>query len=104
MTIEFRCSQCNQLLRVPDTAAGKNARCPKCQALMLVPSESVPAPPVGAAAGAVPLDMGGMPPGAMSAPFPPLNAGDAGGMGGAPPPSAPPAKHPFGEVAGGSPF
>jgi hypothetical protein len=37
MTIEFRCSQCNQLLRVPEDAAGKNARCPKCQALMIVP-------------------------------------------------------------------
>src|SRR5262245_56230884 len=37
MSIEFRCSQCNQLLRVPDDSAGKNARCPKCQALMVVP-------------------------------------------------------------------
>ena len=33
MPIEFRCSQCEQLLRVPDDSAGKNARCPKCQAL-----------------------------------------------------------------------
>src|SRR4051794_31565782 len=38
MAIEFRCSQCSQLLRVPDNSAGKNARCPKCQALMVVPS------------------------------------------------------------------
>jgi phage FluMu protein Com len=38
MSIEFRCSQCDQLLRVPDDSAGKNARCPKCQALMIVPS------------------------------------------------------------------
>jgi DNA-directed RNA polymerase subunit RPC12/RpoP len=37
MSIEFRCSQCSQLLRVPDNSAGKNARCPKCQALMVVP-------------------------------------------------------------------
>src|SRR5205085_3584481 len=37
MPIEFRCSQCSQLLRVPDESAGKNARCPKCQALMKVP-------------------------------------------------------------------
>ena len=37
MPIEFRCHQCNQLLRVPDDSAGKNARCPKCQALMTVP-------------------------------------------------------------------
>jgi phage FluMu protein Com len=40
MTIEFRCGQCNQLLRVPDNSAGKNARCPKCQALMQVPAAS----------------------------------------------------------------
>ncbi len=37
MPIEFRCSQCDQLLRVPETAAGKHARCPRCQALMAVP-------------------------------------------------------------------
>ena len=43
MAIEFRCSQCNQLLRVPDNSAGKNARCPKCQALMRVPAASTPA-------------------------------------------------------------
>jgi phage FluMu protein Com len=50
MTIEFRCGQCNQLLRVPDNSAGKNARCPKCQALMQVPapaadSSTAPPPP-----------------------------------------------------------
>jgi phage FluMu protein Com len=37
MPIEFRCSQCGQLLRVPETAAGKQARCPKCRMLMPVP-------------------------------------------------------------------
>lgn len=37
MAIEFRCSQCNQLLRVPDDSGGKSARCPKCQALMTIP-------------------------------------------------------------------
>src|SRR5262245_25714825 len=37
MSIEFRCSQCGQLLRVPEDAGGKSARCPKCQALMTVP-------------------------------------------------------------------
>jgi phage FluMu protein Com len=48
MTIEFRCAQCNQLLRVPDTSAGKNARCPKCQTLMQIPGAAhayVPPPP-----------------------------------------------------------
>jgi hypothetical protein len=37
MTIEFHCSQCLQPLRVPDTSIGKSARCPKCQALTVVP-------------------------------------------------------------------
>jgi hypothetical protein len=40
MPIEFRCSQCDQLLRVPETAAGKHARCPRCQALMAVPGSA----------------------------------------------------------------
>jgi len=103
MAIEFRCSQCSQLLRVPDDSAGKNARCPKCQALMLVPTTSVAEPPpVGAGAGAAPQEMGGMPP-AASDPFAPLVVGGAGGTGGAPP-SAPPPKHPFGEAPGSSPF
>src|SRR5262245_19772262 len=44
MPIEFRCSQCSQLLRVPDDSAGKNARCPKCQALMIVPGGTADAP------------------------------------------------------------
>ena len=83
MTIEFRCSQCNQLLRVPDTAAGKNARCPKCQALMLVPATSVAEPPlVGGTTGTGSQAIGGMPP-ASSDPFAPLSAGGAGGIGGA---------------------
>ena len=45
MAIEFRCSQCNQLLRVPDDSVGRSARCPKCQSLMQVPA------PIAAASG-----------------------------------------------------
>ena len=44
MPIEFRCSQCGQLLRVPETATGKSARCPKCQALMTVPGVATVVP------------------------------------------------------------
>src|SRR4029079_3589788 len=53
MPIEFRCSQCDQLLRVPETAAGKHARCPRCQALMAVPgvATAVALPTEGAAGG-----------------------------------------------------
>jgi len=38
MPIEFRCSQCGQMLRVADASAGKGARCPGCKAVMTVPA------------------------------------------------------------------
>ncbi|MDP7020577.1 MAG: hypothetical protein QGG36_32555, partial [Pirellulaceae bacterium] len=38
MAIEFRCSTCNKLLRTPDEAAGKSARCPQCGTVVDVPS------------------------------------------------------------------
>lgn len=40
MPIEFRCPSCTQQLRVPDTAAGKGAKCPKCQSIVTVPAAS----------------------------------------------------------------
>jgi DNA-directed RNA polymerase subunit RPC12/RpoP len=40
MTIEFRCAQCRQHLRVPEVSAGKNARCPECRLLMRIPANS----------------------------------------------------------------
>jgi DNA-directed RNA polymerase subunit RPC12/RpoP len=40
MAIEFRCASCQQLLKVPDDSAGKNARCPKCSSLVVVPGAS----------------------------------------------------------------
>jgi phage FluMu protein Com len=76
MPIEFRCSQCNQLLRVPDDSAGKSARCPKCQALMTVP----------AAADA-------------NLPFALVQP-----LAGSPPPPKPPPDNPFGDYASASPF
>jgi phage FluMu protein Com len=105
MPIEFRCSQCNQLLRVPDTAAGKSARCPKCQALMTVPVNSEfssptaessiadraapPAPPIG--------DRDRAPPFAS-----PTSYGTPSDVS-ASPPTKPRSENPFGE-SGGSPF
>jgi hypothetical protein len=38
MTIEFLCTNCQQPLRVPDTAAGKHARCPQCSTIQAVPA------------------------------------------------------------------
>jgi uncharacterized membrane protein len=37
MPVEFRCSQCGQLLRVPEETAGEQAQCPVCSAVVDVP-------------------------------------------------------------------
>ncbi|MDR1960635.1 MAG: hypothetical protein LBQ54_16615 [Planctomycetaceae bacterium] len=37
MSIEFPCSACGTILRVPDDTAGKKAACPKCQAISVIP-------------------------------------------------------------------
>lgn len=53
MPIEIACPQCKQLLRVPDAAAGRKARCPACQAIAEVPMAVVdllPDSPLGAGA------------------------------------------------------
>lgn len=111
MPIEFRCSQCNQLLRVPETSAGKNARCPKCQALMQVPMPAggagFAAPPPPPSGGFSPLGPPSFsepapPPAASNDPFNFLNQGGSSGGGGSAPP---PPKNPFGDVgSGASPF
>jgi MoxR-like ATPase len=36
--IEFRCPQCQRLLRIMAAAAGKQAQCPECRASVIVPS------------------------------------------------------------------
>lgn len=38
MSIEFGCTDCGKLLRVPDASAGKQARCPSCHAILGVPT------------------------------------------------------------------
>jgi len=47
MPIEFRCTQCNRLLRTPDDAAGRNATCPQCGATLTIPTpgEGAATPP-----------------------------------------------------------
>ena len=49
MPIEFRCSACDKLLRVPDDAAGKQAKCPECGEIIDVPPPDSPAAPPPAA-------------------------------------------------------
>ncbi len=41
MSIDLVCSHCKKSLRVPDEAAGKQARCPNCQTLAEVPLTAV---------------------------------------------------------------
>ena len=36
MPITFNCA-CGKVLRVPDTSAGKRAKCPACSAIVTVP-------------------------------------------------------------------
>lgn len=46
MPIEFRCTQCNKLLRTGDDTAGKQAKCPECGTVMTIPiPDSGPAAP-----------------------------------------------------------
>jgi phage FluMu protein Com len=101
MTIEFRCGQCNQLLRVPDNSSGKSARCPKCKGLMQIP-EANAAP--GGTSSAPPPPFPPMP-AAAAPPPPPLPGQGSGGFPsfGAPPP--PPAKSddPFAFLKGDAP-
>lgn len=44
MSIEFRCSGCSKLLRTPDEAAGKMAKCPACGTILDVPAATPPGP------------------------------------------------------------
>lgn len=37
MPIEFRCRECDNLLRTPDNSVGKTGRCPSCKATMVIP-------------------------------------------------------------------
>jgi len=52
MSIEFHCSSCQRLLRVPDDSGGKKAKCPDCGQVVEIPGVSstgmAPAFPSGA--------------------------------------------------------
>jgi hypothetical protein len=90
MAIEFRCSQCSQLLRVPDDSAGKHARCPRCQALMPVPQ------PDHCGAG-VPPALAAETPATNVSPFAPAPFPTSA-------PSKPTSDNPFGEAVTENPF
>ena len=42
MPIEFPCPQCGSTLRTPDGTTGKQAKCPQCQAVAVIPAASNP--------------------------------------------------------------
>ena len=42
MPIKFKCPSCSAVLQVNDSLAGKKGRCPKCQQIITVPTESAP--------------------------------------------------------------
>ncbi len=44
MPIEFRCTGCGKLLRTADDSAGKQAQCPQCGTVLIIPSAAPPAP------------------------------------------------------------
>jgi len=39
MTIRFRCSVCNKLLKAPDDGLGRKGKCPHCGIMVRVPGE-----------------------------------------------------------------
>ena len=40
MSIEFQCNQCQSILRVPSEHAGKQAKCPQCEFINMIPLSS----------------------------------------------------------------
>lgn len=48
MAIEFVCPYCEAQIRVPDKAAGKSGKCPRCVRKLMVPRVSAPLPTIAA--------------------------------------------------------
>jgi phage FluMu protein Com len=82
MPIEFRCPSCNALLRVPDDAVGRQAKCPKCATLATVTPPPAVAPPPVPPSGDSPF--GAAPTAPAGSPFPPAGSPFASDPGGDP--------------------
>lgn len=63
MPIQFSCTSCNKSLRVADTNAGKQAKCPQCGTVLMIPNAA-------AAPAAAPIPQYVPPPAPMAAPMP----------------------------------
>jgi predicted RNA-binding Zn-ribbon protein involved in translation (DUF1610 family) len=46
MSISVRCPSCGKVLKAPDSAAGKLAKCPNCEAKVRIPDAILDAEPV----------------------------------------------------------
>lgn len=88
MPIEFRCPQCQRLLRVGDDAVGKQAKCPACGTLAQVPNALAETAPREPRELSPPLPSGANPFGGQGTN--PFNAGAF-----TPPPIAPPSDNPY---------
>jgi hypothetical protein len=88
MPIEFRCPQCQRLLRVGDDAVGKQAKCPACGTLAQVPNSLAETAPTEPREFSPPLPSGANPFGG-----PGTNPFNAGAF--TPPPIAPPSDNPY---------
>ena len=72
MPIEFNCTNCGKLLRVPDGSEGKQGKCKDCNTVLMIPSPASPAPPAPAAP--VPAAAPAPAKPAAAAPFPGIQA------------------------------
>ncbi len=94
MPIEFRCSQCQKLLRTGDETAGKQAKCPECGTVMEIPQSSTAGPstpPAGSIPPTEPPSPFGAPPSQASQGVPPGDPFQSGPRpGGAAPSGVPP--------------
>lgn len=95
MAIEFRCTQCNRLLRTGDHTAGKRAKCPECGAILAIPAagtapaDEAPSAPPPLPPGAQPASPFG-PGGTQRADYDPENPYAAPAEYGVPMPAQPP--------------
>jgi uncharacterized membrane protein len=67
MPIEFRCTGCQKLLRTQEGTEGKQAKCPVCGTLVLIPNPNVPPPLPGDAPSPIPASV-------VSAALPPVDS------------------------------
>jgi len=97
MPIEFRCTQCNRLLRTQDETAGKQAKCPECGTILTIPAAGAPAEPTPPTPAAPePSPAGAASPGAgAESPFGPSGPPPSGAASPFAPGAAPGAENPY---------